>query len=279
LIQKPNRVILPGAEKVKEVLVPASAPFATTTTTQTQVEETDKTLASTVTKDTGLSVPSPAGTAVGASTAVSGITVSPTSGGGLIIAGSTAAGSPSREIDVTDPTTTTKVTTTTSTVTTTPATTNQFEHAAWNLAPGSSATILSLQMLGVSASYLALYRVTNDDGSNPVAIQMGQANTTLQPGTSIDVSAQQVAIASIGNLPARGSYQNLCCAAVSQALGQPKGGGAANGGTPAPAGGGGGGLIDLGGGGGDFPQLIFPDPGSSDAGGGAGIPLDASDFM
>lgn len=240
-----------------------SAPFISKVVTDTLVQETDTTLPITVTKDTNLPVP---GTAAGASTAVSGITVTPASGGGVVIAASTAAGgSPVREQDVTATSTVSKITQTTSSVTTSPATTNQYEHARWIVTPDSpTASIVTLQMLGVSATYMVLYRVTVDEGSNPVTVQMRQGQITLQPGTSADISAQQITIASLNNLPAVGSFQNLCCATVTQAQAS-KGSGGGGAATPsAPAGGGGGGLIDLGGGN-DFPQLTFPDANPPDA--------------
>ena len=251
-----------------------SAPFVSTAVTETLVQETDTTLPIAVTKDTGLTVPAQPGTTVGASTAagssgtsVSGVTVTPSPGGGLIIAGSTAAGTPAREHDVTDTSVTTKVTNTRTSVVTSPAGTNQYEHAPWNVPGGQSTTILFLQMLGVTATYMSLYRVTNDLGSQPVQVEMGQVTVTLQPGCSIDVSAQVVILNSLGGLPALGSYQNLCCAVVTQAVGQSKGGGAAAG-APADAAAPliGGGLIQIDGGDGgpDFSQLIFPD----DQGGG-----------
>ena len=260
-----------------------SSPFVSTAITRTHVEEVDKTLESKVTKDTGLPVP---GAAAPASTVVPGISVAPApgGGGGVIIAASTAAGSgPVEEIDTTSPTQTTKVTDTTTTVTTSPATTNQYEHAAWSLADTDSVTILSLQMLGVSATYMALYRVTNDSGY-PVTLNAGQSQATLQPGTSMDVSAQQVSLTRLNNQPAFGSYQNLCCGTISQAQAQGKVSGGAPVGGITGTGGGGGGLIDLGGGDDDggFPGLTFPDPasggdpGGGDPGSGGGDAGDAS---
>jgi hypothetical protein len=234
-----------------------SAPFVSKVITDTLVQETDTTLPVTVTKDTNLPIP---GATTGASTAVSGITVTPASGGGVVIAASTATGgSGAREQDVTATTTVSKVTQTTSSVTTVPATTNQYEHARWIVSPEfPTASILTLQMLGVSATYMTLYRVTVDEGSNAVTVQMRQGQITLQPGTSADISAQQITIASLNNLPAVGSFQNLCCATVTQAQASKGSGGGAAAATGAQAGGGGGGLIDLGGGD-DFPQLTFPD--------------------
>jgi hypothetical protein len=60
------------------------------------------------------------------------------------------AGSPVRDQDVTETAITNKTTRTHSTVVTSPAGTNRYEHAAWSVMKGSSATVLFLQMLGIS---------------------------------------------------------------------------------------------------------------------------------
>ena len=115
------------------------------------------------------------------------------------------------ETDSVGQTRTTKHTETTTTVTTSPASTNQYEHAAWRVNPGGRATILSLQPAGITALYLAIYRVTNDDDSGDVQIQTDALTIDLAPGTSIDVSTQTITVLDRGS-GSHGSYQNLCCA-------------------------------------------------------------------
>lgn len=161
--------------------------------------------------------------------------------------------------------------------TTLPSTTNQYEHAAWSVDGGGSQTILSLQPAGVSALYLAIYRVSNDETSSAVVVQTDNAKITLAPGTSVDISSLNIAVVSQGTRAA-GSYQNLCCSLAQQAVQPPKaagtpggggggaGGGGGNGGGNGGGGNGGGG--NGGGGKGGGPDSGFGQTGFPPAGGG-----------
>jgi hypothetical protein len=177
-----------------------------------------------------------------AGTAAPAITVAPAVGGGVVVAASTAApgagaleerdvteaeATTTTETDKTEPSRTvteetdrvgegktTKVTVTETTVTVTPASTNQFEHASWQVPANGQATILSLQPAGFSALYVAIYRVINDDDSGPVTVQTDAGPIALAPGTAVDVSTQTIKIVGLSE-PAHGSYQNLCCSAQS----------------------------------------------------------------
>ncbi|HEV2298402.1 MAG TPA: hypothetical protein VGR72_07795 [Candidatus Acidoferrales bacterium] len=95
---------------------------------------------------------------------------------------------------------------------------NQYERANWGTSAGSPQRILSLQLLSVFASsltYLALYRITNSENSSQATVTTSKGAITLEPGTSVDVSTQEVEISSLK--PAWGTYQNICCALATVA--------------------------------------------------------------
>jgi hypothetical protein len=88
--------------------------------------------------------------------------------------------------------------------------TNQYERANWATNRLHKQRILWLQLLGVSASYLAIYRITNSADSTPATVETDQGSFLLEPGVSADVSAQKIEISSVR--PAWGTYQDICCA-------------------------------------------------------------------
>ena len=90
--------------------------------------------------------------------------------------------------------------------------TNEYERANWATNLGSPQTILSLQQLisgPATFTYMALYRITNSVSSSRVTVTTSLSSITLEPGSSVDVSTQEVQISSAG--PAWGTYQNICC--------------------------------------------------------------------
>jgi hypothetical protein len=96
--------------------------------------------------------------------------------------------------------------------------TNQYGLAPWTVSGNAEEPIVSLQLLGVSAAYLAIYRVNNpgDGTSNAVSVKTDHGQFPLLPGTSIDVSTQTVSIVGRGG-NAHGIYQLLCCATATAA--------------------------------------------------------------
>jgi hypothetical protein len=88
----------------------------------------------------------------------------------------------------------------------------QYLPASWSVGANLSETILSLQLLGVSSAYLAIYRVANsgDGTSSQVTVNTAGGQFSLLPGRSIDVSTQTITIVSQGP-PAHGTLQLLCC--------------------------------------------------------------------
>jgi len=115
------------------------------------------------------------------------------------------------ETDTTGESVATKVTSTVTTVVTSPAMTNQYEHAGWILPRTGRSTILSFLPAGISALYLAIYRVTNDNDSGPVQVLTDAGQIDLAAGNSVDISSQTITV--VGSPGSHGSYQNLCCAA------------------------------------------------------------------
>jgi hypothetical protein len=115
--------------------------------------------------------------------------------------------------------------------------TNQYERANWATDAGHPQRILSLQLLPVLPNfftYMALYRITNSENSTRAMVTTSQAIITLEPGTSVDVSTQEVEVSSLQ--PAFGTYQNICCSLATATLAPAKvaaggGGKGANGGT------------------------------------------------
>jgi hypothetical protein len=101
------------------------------------------------------------------------------------------------------------------TTTVAPPPLNQYERANWATNAGRPQRILWLQLLGVSASYLAIYRVTNSENSTQVTVTTPQGAFVLEPGVSVDLSTQEIEISS--SRPAWGTYQNICCALATVA--------------------------------------------------------------
>jgi hypothetical protein len=97
---------------------------------------------------------------------------------------------------------------------------NQYERANWATNFGRPQRILWLQPVGVAATYLAIYRITNGDTSTVVTVQTDGGSFTLEPGVSADVSTQKIEISS--TLPAWGTYQDICCALATVAPQAPK---------------------------------------------------------
>ena len=108
------------------------------------------------------------------------------------------------------------------TVTTTvaPPPLNQYERANWATNAGKPQRILWLQPVGVSAAYLAIYRISNADTSTPVTVETDHGQFPLEPGVSVDVSTQKIDISS--TQPAWGTYQDICCAMATVAPPAPK---------------------------------------------------------
>jgi hypothetical protein len=96
---------------------------------------------------------------------------------------------------------------------------NQYERANWATDAARPQRILSLQLLPVlpnSFTYMAIYRVTNSENSTRATVTTSQAIITLEPGSSVDVSTQEVEVSSLQ--PAFGTYQNICCSLATATL-------------------------------------------------------------
>jgi hypothetical protein len=129
--------------------------------------------------------------------------------------------------DTTGTTHTKKVTTTVTSVTTSPAQTNQFEHANWSVGAGLQATMTTFQLYAVMAIFVPIYRITNDVDSVEVDVLTDQQDGVhapgkfqLQPGTSIDLSWENISIKNSSAKIAHGTYQYLNSALASQQVQQ-----------------------------------------------------------
>lgn len=187
------------------------------------------------------------------------------------------------ETDTVATTQTTKHIESTTTVTTIAAGTNQFEHAYWRVNVGAKQTVIAFQRYAATAIFAPIYRLTNDEDSSPVEVltdqQDGvhtQGTFSLMPGTSIDLSWENITVSNSGDQPAHGTFQYLSSALASQQVQL-----AARAAAAAPAAG-----VWSAGGGGPFDPIFFPDPSPPDpapapnpipvpAGPGPLIPFDA----
>ena len=88
------------------------------------------------------------------------------------------------------------MTTTVTSVTTSPATTNQFEHAFWQVEAQQQATVIAFQLYAIMAIFVPIYRITNDDDSVAVDVLTDQQDGVhacrgafgCSRGTSVDLS-------------------------------------------------------------------------------------------